>query len=211
MNGSRKAAAFRRRRFTAARNSTRSPATKTAASSPAASKKAAAKTVVPAVPTGRSRAVRLLIATGLWTACALVAVLHAALLSMLTPTGSPSSTGVDWLLLLVPALATLVALPSSIRHWYRWATFVAVIIISTTQWTLFALVVAEAWVLHREWVVDRVPGELNRLVPASVKSRLEARRKPVASGSAKSKAAKSNSLAGRTDMARSKSGRRRPV
>lgn len=181
----------------AARNQTRNPA---------ASKKAAAKTVVPAVPTGRSRAVRLLIAAGLWTACALVAVLHAALLSMLTPTGSPSSTGVDWLLLLVPALATLVALPSSIRHWYRWATFVAVIIISATQWTLFALVVAEAWVLHREWVVDRVPGELNRLVPASVKSRLEARRKPVASGSAKS-----NSLAGPTDMARSKSGRRRPV
>lgn len=103
----------------------------------------------------------------LYAVCVMFAVLHAASLSLLSPDGSLSSGAIDWTLVVVPALATVVLLPSSIRHWRRWVTFIAVLFVSDIQWTLYVLVVGESWVLHKEWVKDRAPGELSRLIPAS--------------------------------------------
>jgi hypothetical protein len=118
-----------------------------------------------APPPLRDRMVKKVVGVGLYALCLLVALTHAVALSTLHPDGSASSKSIDWLLLLVPALLTAVLLPSSVRHWRRWLAFAAIAFIADPTWTLYAIVVTESWVLHREWVVDRVPGELARLVP----------------------------------------------
>ena len=117
----------------------------------------------------RSRILARAKVTGRWAICVLVAVGHTLALSLLSPSDSIGWKSIDWALVLVPALVTLVALPSSLRHWRRWLTFVAVLFVTDTAWTLYVLVIGETWILHREWVTDRAPAELGRLVPASVR------------------------------------------
>lgn len=92
-------------------------------------------------------------------ACAGFAAGHAVLLIWTQYKGVQSGI-VNWPVLLAPALLTLAFLPSSWRHWKRWALLYFVVFVCNPVLLPQVIVAAETVVLYSVWVRDRQPGDL---------------------------------------------------
>lgn len=92
-----------------------------------------------------------------WGAAIIAAVVHVQV--VMTLSYSPDT--VAWLfpaLLAAPALLTMILLKGGFGRWYRWAAICGLFLTTYSDALPLVLTVAEAWVLHRQWVTERDGG-----------------------------------------------------
>lgn len=101
--------------------------------------------------------------------------------------GSPLTETWGWffVIMLIPAAVTVLAVPGQWRHPMRWVLVIGAVFLTDPVYTALTVSAVEAWALYRSWVIESGWRGLGRRITAAAKAatkRLDRAPKPSSAG-----------------------------